>query len=167
MHWRLTRSQYEERKGVRNRQAFRRLVHRSATPPGVVAFVNGEPVGWCAVAPREEYSTLGRSRILKPVDERPVWSIVCFFVDREFRGQGISRVLIRGAVDLAREHGATIVESYPVEPKKKPMPVVFAFTGLASAFRREGFREVARHSETRPILRRTLRPATRKAGGSR
>jgi hypothetical protein len=78
---RLTRKEFERRKGASNRRAFRRIV-MGGREPGVLAYRGGEPIGWCAVEPRENYSSLSRSRILKPVDDRPVWSIVCLFVAR-------------------------------------------------------------------------------------
>jgi GNAT superfamily N-acetyltransferase len=157
---RLTRSEYERRKGAGNRRAMKRLV-RSGRVTGVLGYLGETPVGWCSIEPRERIPMLARSRILKPVDDLPVWSIVCFVVDREHRGKGVSVQLIRGAVDYARRAGATLVEGYPVEPKKHPMPPVFAYTGIASAFRRAGFKEVARRSATRPIMRRHLGPKRR------
>jgi GNAT superfamily N-acetyltransferase len=153
---RMTRSQFESKKGSGTRRAMRNLV-ASGTPPGVLGYVDGHAVGWCAIEPREAFSSLSRSRILKPVDERPVWSIVCLFVAREHRRCGVSVGMIEGAVRWARSQGARMVEAYPVEPKKNPMPAVFAYTGIASAYVAAGFREVARRSETRPIMRRALR----------
>jgi GNAT superfamily N-acetyltransferase len=164
---RLTRSEYERQKGAGNRRALKRLVE-SGRVPGLLAYRGGEPVGWCALGPREEFGMLGRSRILKPVDDRPVWSIVCFFVHLAYRGLGISAALIEGAVEHARLCGARVVEAYPVEPKREPMPELFAWTGIASAFRRADFVEVARRSETRPIMRRLLqagRSSGRRGGG--
>ncbi len=154
---RRTRSEYERKKGAGNRQAMRRLVH-SGTPPGVLGYLAGEPAGWCSIGSRSAFSSLERSRILKPVDDRPVWSIVCLFIAKEHRGRGLSVRMIRGAVHWARQQGARIIEAYPVEPRKSPMPAVFAYTGIASAYETAGFREVARRSETRPIMRRVVRP---------
>ena len=159
MTWRLSNSEYEERKGERNRASFEQIV-KSGSEPGVLAYDDGVPVGWCCIAPREVFPRLARSRILKPVDEVPVWSIVCLFIRKEHRRRGVSTALISAAVDLAASKGGTVIEAYPVEPKRDPMPDVFAFTGLASAFRSAGFKEVARRSETRPVMRFTVRPAT-------
>lgn len=153
---RQTRREYESKKGAGNRRAMRRLV-KTGPPPGVLGYLGAEPIGWCAVAPRAAFSSLSRSRVLKPVDDLPVWSIVCLFIAREWRGHGISVAMIRGAVKWARRQGARIVEAYPVEPRRRPMPAVFAFPGIASAYRAAGFREVARRSETRPIMRRRAR----------
>jgi GNAT superfamily N-acetyltransferase len=153
--FRLSHQEFEQRKGEDNRLAMRALAE-SPHPPGVLAYAGGVPIGWCAVAPREAYPRLGRSRILKPVDAQPVWSIVCFFVARGWRGKGVSVQLIRAAVRHAAAAGATAVEGYPIEPRKDRTPDVFAHTGLASAFRAAGFTEVARRSETRPVMRLQL-----------
>ena len=158
MWWRLTRSEFDERKGEKNRRAMKRLIE-SGEVPGLLAYSGGVPVAWCSVAPRESFSALARSRILAPVDERPVWSVVCFFVRRDFRNRGVTVALLRAAVEYVRGRGGMIVEGYPVEPKNGVTAPVFAFTGLASAFRRAGFREVARRSPTRPIMRRRFRSA--------
>jgi len=151
MTWRLNRSQFDAQKGRLNRRAFHKIVEKS--PPGVLAYNNNEPVGWCAVAPREQYPVLDRSRVLKPVDDQPVWSITCLFVIKPLRRQGVSVALLKAAKEFARQRGASIVEGYPVEPYTKEMPPAFAWTGLPSAFRKAGFKEVARRSRTRPIMR--------------
>jgi GNAT superfamily N-acetyltransferase len=155
MYWRLTGSQFAARKGEENRLALHALVE-SGPPPGLLAYVDGRVAGWCAMAPRAAYPRLDRSRVLKPIDDLPVWSVVCFFVRRDFRGQGLSVALLRAATRFAAEQGAPAVEGYPVEPRGGRMPPVFAYTGLASAFRRAGFSEIIRRSETRPIMRLRL-----------
>jgi len=152
MVWRLSRSQYVKGKDAGNRAAMRKLV-KAGCEPGILAYLHGEPVGWCAVAPREQYPALERSRVLKPVDDRPVWSITCFFVRKDCRRKGLTVALLKAAIEFVRKRGGTIVEGYPVEPKKDEMPGVFAWTGLASAFLQAGFHECARRSETRPIMR--------------
>ena len=156
MAWRVPRSQWEAQKGLPNKRALRRLVD-AGPPPGVLAYRDGVPVGWCAVAPRASYPVLSRSRVLAPVDDRAVWSITCLFVRKAERRQGVSRRLLQAAVAFARSNGARIVEGYPVEPDRD-QPDPFVWTGLASAFRAAGFHEVARRSAARPIMRRILRP---------
>ncbi len=151
MWWRLTRSEFDRMKGEANRQAMRALVE-SGRVPGILAYSGGAPVGWCSVAPREEFGALARSRVLHPVDDRPVWSVVCFFVDKAYRRRGLTVALLRAAVDYAAAHGATIVEGYPVEPKKADVPGLFIYTGTVSAFRKAGFVEVARGSPSRPVM---------------
>ena len=152
MTWRLKRIDFERNKGAGNRAAMRELVDAGAAP-GILGYLNGEPVGWCAVAPREQYIVLERSRVLKKIDESPVWSVSCFFVRRDCRKKGLTVQLLCAAIDYARERGGTIVEGYPVEPKKGDMPGVFAWTGLASAFLQAGFQVAVRHLGTRPIMR--------------
>jgi GNAT superfamily N-acetyltransferase len=129
-----------------------RLVN-DGPPPGILGYLDGEPVGWCAVAPRPEYSALARSRILKPVDDKPVWSVSCLFVRKDLRKRGLSVRLLQAAVEHVKKRGGTVVEGYPVEPKADTIPAAFVWTGLAAAFLAAGFREVARRSDTRPIMR--------------
>jgi GNAT superfamily N-acetyltransferase len=162
MHWRLAHADYERRKGLANRRAMQRLVAKGAVAPGVIAYVDHEPVGWCAVAPRETFVRLARSRVLRPVDSQPVWSIVCLFVARGYRRRGVSVALLEGAAGFAADRGATIVEGYPVDARRGEVPAVFAWTGTLAAFRAAGFQEVARRSAERPIVRRRIaREATR------
>lgn len=154
MAWRLKRADFDEGKGAANRTAFRKIVQQGP-PPGVLAYVEGEPVGWCALAPRETYVTLANSRVLKPIDDQPVWSVSCFFVRRDLRGRGVGVALLRAACEFAAGQGARIVEGYPVEPTMKPMPAAFAWVGVPALFRKAGFREAKRASEARRIMRWT------------
>jgi GNAT superfamily N-acetyltransferase len=155
MYWRLTRTQYTEQQGELNRRNMKAIVE-SDNIPGILAYAGDEPAGWCSIAPREEFSTLARSRVLKPVDDQPVWSVVCFFVSRKHRRQGLTVALLKAAVEYARSRGARIVEGYPVDPREGKSPDVFVYTGLVSAFTQAGFTEVLRRSETRPIVRYTI-----------
>ena len=159
MWWRLRRSEYDRQKGEGNRRSLRALVV-AGEPVGLLAYLAGEPVGWCAVAPRRAYPALARSRILAPVEgedgDEAVWSVTCLFVARPYRRRGLTAHLLEAAVVHARDRGARVVEGYPIEPRQPAMPPVFAATGIASAFRRAGFTEVLRRSETRPIMRRVL-----------
>ena len=152
MWWRLKRSDFEKQKGEGNKRAMKKII-TSGEVPGLLAYIDGQPVAWCSVAPRAAFPVLDRSRILKRVDDQPVWSIVCFFVARPFRRKGIMLQFLRAVVKHAGEHGAHIVEGYPVEPKKPSTPDLFLYHGVASTFRKAGFVEVARRSETRPIMR--------------
>src|SRR5262249_54667262 len=113
MWWRITRSQFEQQKGQANKEALRTIV-LSGEVPGLLAYVDGRPIAWCSIAPREAYPALERSRILKRVDDQPVWSVTCLFVARPFRRKGVTPKLLRTAVEYAKEHGAKIVEGYPV-----------------------------------------------------
>lgn len=163
MWWKLKRKEFDALKGEGNRKALWQEIHGGGVP-GLLAYVGSEPLGWVAVAPRDAYPTLERSRVLGRVDAEPVWSVVCFFVARAFRKRGITVRLLEAAARYAGERGATIVEGYPVEPKQGSTADAFAYTGLASSFRRAGFVEVARRSDTRPIMRKVVgagaRPST-------
>jgi GNAT superfamily N-acetyltransferase len=110
------------------------------------------------VAPREQFPVLDRSPVLKRIDERSVWSIVCFFVARPFRRQGLNSLLIRGVLEYAKGRGATIIEAYPVDKESSRNTSLDAFTGFAKTFERLGFREVKRRSASRPILRYYFEP---------
>jgi GNAT superfamily N-acetyltransferase len=156
MWWRLTHREFERNKGEPNRRAMKKLVG-SGQIPGILAYQRGRPVGWCSVGPRKSFPRLERSRLLKRVDDQPVWSVVCFFVARSHRRQGLATRLLEAAVEYAERNGARIVEGYPVEPKRDRAPDLFLYHGPASSFRRTGFREVARRSDTRHIMRQTIR----------
>lgn len=157
MWWRRAPAEWRRGRGAGNRAALRRLV-ASGDPPGLLAYEAGEPVGWIALAPREAYPRLARSRTLRPIDAMPVWSVTCFFVGREHRRRGVTVALLEAAAAYAERRGARMLEGYPVEPRAGSWPDAFAWTGIAAAFRKAGFREVARPSATRPIMRRALRP---------
>jgi GNAT superfamily N-acetyltransferase len=162
MWWRVARAQFEKQKGEPNKQMMKALV-AAGEVPGLLAYADGRPVAWCSVAPREAFPVLERSRVLKRADAQPVWSVVCFFIARGHRRQGLSVKLLRAAVDFVRRRGGRIVEGYPVEPRKGALPDAFVWTGLAGAFRRAGFKEILRRSETRPIMRYEVKPARRSA----
>ena len=156
MSWRLARSDFMRQRGELNREALKGLVD-SGKVPGILAYSAGQPIGWCAVAPREAFPRLERSRILRQVDDKPVWSVVCFFVAKAFRGKGMNAKLLDAALNYVKGQGGNIVEGYPVEPNRdwRP-PDPFVYTGLVSAFRKAGFVEVCRRSRTRPIMRYVL-----------
>jgi GNAT superfamily N-acetyltransferase len=155
MWWRIKRADFEKNQGDGNHQSMRAIID-SGKVPGILAYAGGEPVAWCSVAPREDFPVLDRSPILKRVDDQPVWSIVCFFIAKSYRYQGISNRMIEAAVDYAKQNGARIVEGYPIEPKKDRAPDMYIFTGMISTFQKAGFQEVARRSERRPIMRRYI-----------
>jgi GNAT superfamily N-acetyltransferase len=157
--WRQSRAEYRANSGDPNRRALKAIVD-AGTVPGLLAYADGEPVGWVAVQPRSEYAALARSRTLAPVDDAPVWSVTCFFVAKTWRGRGLMRKLLDGAVAHARAHGATIVEGYPVE-SSSALPAAFVYTGVPAVFEAGGFEEVARRSRTKPIYRRRLVPSRR------
>jgi GNAT superfamily N-acetyltransferase len=125
--------------------------------PGLIAYRGGRPVGWVSIAPREEYVRLESSSTLGRVDQKPIWSIVCFFIRAGQRGAGVGTALLGAAVDEAASRGARIVEAYPVDPESGRTSNADAYTGVLKMYRDAGFREVTRR-RGRPIVRRPIRP---------
>lgn len=148
MYWRIG-AEYRKRPPEQNRRDFLRVV-QEGPPPGLVAFEGETAVGWCQLTPRSDLPRLERSKVLKPVDDLPVWAISCFYIRKGYRRQGVSTALIEAALDRAREAGAAAVEAYPLDAALTPSS---SHTGYASTFERLGFVEVARHVDSRPIMR--------------
>jgi GNAT superfamily N-acetyltransferase len=151
MYWRITRREFERNVGDGNKDCLKKIVE-SGRVPGILAFYKGSPVGWCSVAPREDFPVIMRSPTLKPNDDQPAWSITCFFVTRSYRNSGLTHLLIRAAVRYAKEHGARIIEAYPVDVRAKSIQDG-RYSGLNTTFEKEGFSEVFRRSERKPIMR--------------
>jgi len=166
MFWRLERAMFKKTKGEGNRQILKQTVETDEQP-GILAYEGERVVGWCGIAPREKLIALENSRILKRVDDQPVWSITCFFVTKEARGQGRMESLIEAAVAHAKSNGAEIVEAYPIDMQSpKLLGQTFnsysGYMGVASAFRALGFEEVGQASETQLIMRLNLADAHRR-----
>lgn len=134
-----------------NRAALKSLVDEGRSP-GLVGYRGTVPVGWVSIAPREEFAKLKRSHIMKPVDEKPVWSVICFVVPSAYRGQGVAHALLRGAIAYARKNGARLIEAYPVNKAGRCGDDTLWF-GTESMYTRAGFAEVARRRPTRPVVR--------------
>jgi hypothetical protein len=98
MWWKQTRAEFYRQHGEYNRRALKSIVE-SGIVPGLLAYSDGKPVGWCAVEPRESYPSLNRSRILAKVDEKPVWSVPCFYIDKHFRGRGLMKELLIASIN--------------------------------------------------------------------
>jgi len=161
MFWFMRKKEYDEkRKDGRTKKEMKKMV-KDKIEPGIIAYDGDKPVGWIAIQPREKYSKLSNSKILQPVDDKQVWSIVCFFVHKDYRKMGISVELIKNACSFAASKGGTIVEAYPTETKTKNSVPVFIYTGTSAAFKKAGFKEVTRRSETRPIMRLEVKRKTR------
>jgi GNAT superfamily N-acetyltransferase len=157
MWWRLTKSDFKQLKGEGRKAMLREMTCKGQTP-GLLAYHNDRPVGWCSIGRRENYILLENSRFLKRIDDQPVWSIVCFYVARAYRRKGVMSALLRGAVEYARGQGAKIIESYPADmqsPKLtgKRLTHCGGYMGIASVFKDIGFVEVGRASDTQLIMR--------------
>ncbi len=165
--WRVRGSGWQDWTTAKNREVLEGLAGRDPAP-GLVAYAEGRAVGWVSVGPREDYERLEHSRVLARVDDKPVWSIVCFVVSKTVRGRGVARELLAAAVDYARDHGATLVEAYPVDTARGRVPAASAYTGALSMFEGARFRVVERRqwnaaTPVRPIVRRAIR---RRAAGT-
>ena len=152
MYWRLRRADCQHGYGEGNRQAFKKMLE-SGKVPGILAYHQGKPVGWCAIAPRADTPVLDRSPTLKAVDDQPVWSITCFFISKPFRRRRMTELLIHAALDYARQNGARIVEAYPLRTEITKLLPYERYMGIQSTFERAGFRLAAQRSERRPIMR--------------
>lgn len=154
MYWRLRRKEFNASKGEGNKMLLRAMTLQGKYPPGLIMYLDHEPIGWCSLGPREDYPVLENSRILKRVDDQTVWSIVCFFMHKHYRKKGLSVIFLQQIIDYCKNAGANILEAYPVDPKmRKDYPATFAFTGFPGSFIKAGFTEVARRSPTRPVMR--------------
>lgn len=162
--YRLRNVDFGRSTATSNRQVLEREVETlrlDGRAPGLVAYRDGEAIGWVSLGPRDDYERLTHSKVLASLDERPVWSIVCFVVARQARGAGVATALLAAAVDYAAEHGATLLEAYPIETDGRRVPAADAYKGTVGMFEGAGFDVVARRqfnrtSPVRPIVRREL-----------
>lgn len=144
--------------GRGNRRDLKALVGEGREP-GLLAYVDGEPAGWVALAPRREYPRLDRSPIAKAAEApgEGTWSITCFYVARRYRRQGVAEALLEAAIEHARRRGAKVLEAYPVDPGPTGRAdTAAAYHGVTPMFEAAGFREVGRAYPTRPLMRRRL-----------
>jgi GNAT superfamily N-acetyltransferase len=157
MFFRQTSAEFSEKAGKRNRAELKALVERRKVP-GLVGYVDGRPAGWVSIAPRKQFGRIERSRLLAPLDDAPVWSIVCLFIHRAHRGRGLAGHLLEGAVEHARSKGARVVEGYPIDLTKveRRIPAAELYIGTLDMFERAGFEVALRRKESRPIVRRYL-----------
>ena len=156
MYWRMKRKEHDKLRGSGTKRKMKSLVNKGIIP-GILAFDNEEPIGWCSVAPREDFPVLENSKVLKRIDDELVWSVVCFFINKNYRKKGLSVELLNAVKNFVKMNKGKIVEGYPVEPKSGKTADAFAWTGLAAAYKKAGFKEVARRSETRPIMRYSIK----------
>jgi len=141
-----------ERRAATNKADLKALV-RAGRTPGLIGYRDKVPVGWISLGPREEYAKLAHSPVMKPVDDRPVWSVICFVVPSEYRRQGVAEALLAGAIAYARKQGARLIEAYPVDKPSHSSDDSMWF-GAKSMYDKAGFSEVARRKPHRPIVRR-------------
>ena len=141
--------------GEYNRRSLKALVDRG-TVPGLLGYRSGKPIAWVSLGPREDYAKLAKSPVMKPVDARPVWSVVCFFTSLDARGEGVSEAMLAHAAEFARRSGARLLEAYPVDKPGRDRDDSMWF-GTKRMYDRAGFEEVARRKPARPVVRKALR----------
>ncbi len=156
MWWRQTHARFMQNRGEANRCAMQEIV-QSGRVPGIIAYDGATPVGWCSVAPREDFPRICRSPLIGPIDDEPVWSVACFVVGRLARGRGVMRALLSAAIRHAVQNGAAVVEGYPRDTAVKRFSAADLYVGTVSLFESAGFVEAARRSPTRPIMRYRVR----------
>ncbi|ANE52699.1 GNAT family N-acetyltransferase [Flavisolibacter tropicus] len=153
MSFRLKKADFEEGKiEDGNKQAMKGLVW-AGEPTGLLGFYQGEAIAWCAFAPREHFLKVENSRVHKRIDDKQVWSIPCFFIDKRFRRLGVSVALLKAVIEYATTQGIGIIEAYPTIPTQEKLPDAFAWIGLYKSFERAGFKIVDRTSKSRPMVR--------------
>ncbi len=153
MAYRLPRKEFDLGKANDgNRKAMLKLIGEGK-PAGLMGFADGRPAGWCAFAPREDFTRLERSKVHKRIDDLPVWSIPCLFVDRQYRNKGVSLQLLKAVIRYAGEKGIGCIEAYPTIPTKGRLPDPFVWTGLFTTFLKAGFTVADRKSKNRPMVR--------------
>jgi GNAT superfamily N-acetyltransferase len=150
MVWRATAAEAKRTDGASRRSALRSRVEKGL-PIGLLAYVHGEPMGWCSIAPRGTYRALGGPQDFAD-DPNAVWSLVCLFVRREFRGQGVTRQLLTAAIAHARQRGARVIEAYPVDPNSPS----YRFMGFVGLFEAAGFEEIGLAGARRHVMRLKL-----------
>jgi GNAT superfamily N-acetyltransferase len=155
MTFRLATREFDAGKSGRNKELMRNIVEEGR-PTGLLAFVKKEAVGWIAVAPREDYVKIENSRSLKRIDNKPVWSITCFFIRKEYRRKGFSVALIKGVIVYAVKKKIKILEAYPVIPYADKVSAPFLWTGILSAFLKNGFRIVQQNGRSKAMVRLDL-----------
>ncbi len=153
MYYRLKKMDFQEGKVEDgNKNAMKEIVWKNR-PTGILGFFEGQPIAWCAFAPREDFMKLENSRVHKRIDNKSVWSIPCFFIDKNFRRQGVSIALLNGVIQYAKENGINTIEAYPTTPTQEKLPDSFAWIGLYKSFERAGFKIVDHTSKNRPMVR--------------
>ena len=157
MFWRVRSKDWSFANASEAREGFRALVDADHDPaPGLLAYADGRVVGWVSVAPRDDYGRLVNSRVRPAIDDRPVWSIVCFVVSRSARGQGLTNRLLDAAMDYAMERGAPALEAYPVDVGDGRIPAAVGYTGLLSTFLAAGFEVVHQIDSPQATVRRVI-----------
>lgn len=145
--WRLPSGEFGPLAGAGREERLHAMVE-AGPPPGLLAYVDGVPAGWCHVGPRTAMARLVRSTTIPAVDDLPVWSVVCFVVRTGYRRRGLAEELLHGAVEYAAAQGAPALEGYPVETGGARISTSLAYAGTTGMFERAGFTRVSATNAT-------------------
>jgi len=152
MYWRQKSTDYKKNKNEPNKKLLKKLVDEKKEL-GLIFYVKDEPIAWCSVSPRQEIYRIQNSRSFKPIDDQPVWSIVCLFIKKSFRKKGLSVQIIKSVIDYCRKKDVKILEAYPSIPYSPKMPDSFAWTGIDTAFLSAGFNSIPVQTKSRAYMR--------------
>ncbi len=153
MYFRLNKADFLEGKTDNGNKDKMHTLVKNNLPTGVLGFIDGIPIAWCALAPRTDFLKLNKSRVHKPIDTENVWAIPCFFIRKEYRRMGVSVALLKGIIEYAKENNIKILEAYPTIPTQDKLPDSFAWIGLYKSFEHAGFKIVDTTSKNRPMVR--------------
>lgn len=159
MWWRLPEDRFEQQKGEANKNAMHDLIIAGEIP-GIIAYVDGQVAAWCSCGPRKNYPALHRYWQLNQAEDDKIWSIVCYYVDKEYRRLGLMDGLINVAIELAKENGAEIIEGYPIKPSAE-LTGYDGFTGIASTYQRCGFVEKQRNDRKEVLMQYEIKKGTK------
>ena len=160
MYWRCSNKEFQQMNSTDHKQALYESVTTSNHVPGLLAYSGDKPVGWIALGPRDDFTRLVKSRVIKPPDNQPVWSVVCFFIHKKFRGSGIAYNLLTSAEEYAKSQGALLLESYPIDTFDR-IPDEYAYCGVQQVFSKSGFTKISTINaqsggQKRILMRKTL-----------
>jgi ribosomal protein S18 acetylase RimI-like enzyme len=142
MAWRMTKDELKQNNSAFRKECIKQRVW-SDTPIGILGYSENKAIAWCSIAPRETHHRLGGDENLKNV-----WSITCFYIKKEYRRQGLVKLLVEQAKDYAKENGAEYVEAYPVEENSPS----YRFMGYMKTFEKMGFQFVKMAGTRRHVM---------------
>lgn len=161
MEWRRPRAEWEEGRGEGNRQAMRELI-ASGQVPGILAYLDGDPIGWCSISPRPQHDGLQAIAPYRNFADASVWLVSCFYISNGARGQGLMAKLLTAGIEYAKQNGARVIEGYPADERvdrSQHAEFISVYWGVASVFQELGFVEVGRAPrDNRPVMRYYLEP---------
>lgn len=158
MYWRYSSKDFNNASKDQKIIELQNIINDPEYVPGLLAYMEDEPVGWIGFSPRSSFIRLQKSRVIKPIDDLPVWSLMCFFIHKKYRNQGVATRLIEGSIEYAKSINAPAVECYPVNSKGDRLSLESSYIGTVEMFERAGFKIVGKtksktENKSRVIMR--------------